>query len=337
MRKRRKLSSLILCIVIIVSMLLGTMLLTSCETGGTGERIKIAYICKQLSNTWFQQVTKGISNTCKKYGIEYLEYDANFDDAKCLEYVDEAIDAGADGILITTTKQEFGPVIAQKCSDAGVLLMTIDDTMLDGNGVQLPHIGMATSELSTMGGTALAKLAKEKGFFNDGNRVAVIQINITNLSVFKERIVGYREALIAQTPLREDNFIIIYSPTGMVVENLPVTREKLLNYSNITHWIITGGNDESAIAPLFVLREKGVPEENIIACGLGLSSRVEVEQEFKNGNENYISIAAQPQLEGQKGVEMIYDNLVNGTKIKSMTVIGGQIITSDNYRIFFEN
>lgn len=326
-----------IAIILVSAILISIFISLNDQKNSKNEKFKIAYICKQLSNSWFQQVSKGIENSCKKYDIEYLPLDAEYNDEKCIQFVDDAINWGADGILICTTNQELGPVIAEKCVKASVNLVTIDDSMKDKNGMQLPHIGMATTELCILGGTALAKLANEKGFFDEGNIVGVIQIDVPTLSVIGERLVGYREALKAQTPLKEKDFIIIESSTGMIKENLPKVKEALKKYTKITHWIITGVNDESAIAPLWILRENGVLDKNIIACGLGLSSRDEVKSEFLKGNKNYITIAAQPEVEGQKGVDMIYENLVNGTRFKTVTVLGGQIITCDNYKIFMEN
>ena len=334
---KAKLIIWILVLIVLAGVAAGAVLLFTTPSD-TGRGVKIAYICKQASNSWFQEVIAGIGDECKKYNIEYVVYDADFDDEKCIEYVDDAINWGADGILICTTNQDLGPEIAQKCERAGVLIVTIDDTMLSSAGEQLPHIGMATTELCTMGGTALAKLAKENGFFDSPNNVVrVLQIDVPTLTVFGERLTGYRQALISQTPLTEDDFIVIDSPTGMFNENFPVARETVEQYKDVTHWIITGGNDDSAIAMLYALREMGVPDERIIACGLGPSARELVEKEFSTGNKNYISIAAQPQLEGQTGVDMVYEKITNSVELKTMTVIGGQVMTCDNYKMFFEN
>lgn len=323
--------------VIIITLVFASITIFKNYKSEDDEKIKIAYICKQLSNSWFQEVTTGISNTCKKYDIDYMNFDANFDDIKCMSYIDDAIKWGANGILICTTNQQLGPEIAQKCKDSDVVLVTIDDSMTDKNGANLPHIGMATTELCIMGGSAIAKMANEKEFFAEGNIVKVLQIDVPTLSVMQERNAGYEEALKAQTLLKKEDFIVIDSPTGMIEENLTAVRNVLKNTGDTTHWIITGGNDESALSLVYVLRELGVPEENMIACGLGLSARTNVVREFLNGNRNYISIAAQPQLEGEKGVEMIYKDIVDGIKPKTMTVIGGQIITMDNYKIFIDN
>jgi len=301
------------------------------------DEIKVAYICKDLSNSWFEDVVRGIKNSSLEHDVNYIVYNADFDDAKCLEYVDAAIEWGADGILICTTNQKLGPAIAKKCSEAEVMLVTIDDTMTDDNGFQLPHIGMATTELCTMGGSALSKMAKERDFFAEGNIVKVLQIDVSILSVFQERLSGYNEAIITQTPIVLDDIITIDSPTGMLYDNIEVLKASDIDWHSATHWIITGSNDDCALACLYVLREAGIPEDNIIACGLGLSSRENVLNEFVSGNENYISIAAQPEVEGEKGVEMVYEYVNKGVSPNSMTVIGGQIITMNNYKMLIED
>lgn len=299
--------------------------------------LKIAYICKQLSNSWFQQVTAGLNKGCKEYGIEYTAYDANYNDQACLKAVNDAIRWGANGIAICTTNQALGPQIADQCRNAGIPVVTVDDTMKDGKGNTLPHIGMATKELGTMGGTVLAKMAFERDFFNKGNVVKVLQLDVPQLSVIGERLVGYREALMAQTPLTEGDFIVQDGPTGMLAETLPVAKEVIKAHPEVTHWIITGCNDESALAPLYVLRDMGFDMSHVIASGLGGSSWDLVEKEFSSGNANYVTIAAQPDIEGERAAELLYNNIVNGADLSDLTVFGGKVITADNYRLFSQD
>lgn len=78
---------------------------------------------------------------------------------------------------------------------------------------------------------------------------------------------------------------------------------------------------------MHVLRELGVPAERILACGLGgyeLSIR-----EFETGNSNYITVMTQPDVEGAKAAEMMYEYLVNGTEMNTSIILGGVVATCD--------
>jgi L-arabinose transport system substrate-binding protein len=335
--KKIKVWMIVLAALLVLGMASAVLFYFQYNSKPGARNLKIAYICKQLSNSWFQQVTAGLSKGCKEYGVDYIAYDANYNDQTCLEAVSDAIKWGADGIAICTTNQALGPQIADECHNAGIPIVTIDDTMKDSRGKTLPHIGMATKELGTMGGTVLAKMANERGFFNKGNVVKVLQLDVPHLSVIGERLVGYREALMAQTPLTGIDFIVKAGPTGMLAENLPIARDVIKAHPEVTHWIIAGCNDESALAPLYVLRDLGFDMNHVIASGLGGSSWDLVIKEFTNGNANYVTIAAQPDIEGERAAELLYNNIVNGTELTDLTVFGGKVITVDNYRLYSQD
>ena len=74
--------------------------------------------------------------------------------------------------------------------------------------------------------------------------------------------------------------------------------------------------------------------DHIIACGLG-GYELSV-QEFENGNQNYITVMTQPDMEGAKGAEMLYENITEGKPISSSYVLGGMVATCDNYMIYFK-
>lgn len=291
------------------------------------ETMKIAYICKDLPNKWFVEVSKGMSKKCVELGIEYKAYDASYSDEKCLAAVDEAIDWGSDAIAICTTNQKLGAQIARACKSAEIPLITIDDTMADDDGKPLPHVGMPSYEIGVLGGTALSRMAVEQKFFDSGNPVKVLQINVPTLSVIGERLNGFTDALMAGTSLTKDDFIVVDSKSGMYDEDVIALNNLSLNANADTRWIITGVNDDSAAACIDVLQNNGYSKENIIACGLGGY----LVDEFKEGNRNYITIVTQPHREGEKAAEMIYKFMAEGVELSDLTVVGGKVATIDNY------
>jgi len=312
------------------------LLLSGCGSTPEGSekgRLKFAYICKDLSHDWFQRVLAGLEKKCKELDVDFVSYDAEFSDELCMEALERAIENGTDGIAICTTNQKLGPEIAAKCKKAGIPLITIDDTMSDESGQRLPHIGMATRELGTLGGRALAKMAAERDFFRGGNRVKVLQIDVSELSVIAERLEGYRMALMASTPLMLEDFVVVDSKTGMYDENLKALGSITALLQEPTHWIVTGINDDCAIAGMAALREIGFPMDNVIACGLGgylMSAR-----EFESGNGNYIVTITQPDQEGEKAIEMLYSCVTKDVQLSDLVVLGGKVATVDNFRMFF--
>lgn len=302
-----------------------------------GKDLKFVYISKQLSHQWFVQEEMGIKKACDELGIEYVGIDSDNNDEKCLQDIDSAFTMEADALLICITNQSMGPNLAKRCKEENIPLVTIDDNILDEEGNQVPHVGMPTKEVGELGGEELAKMANERGFFEEGNVVKVLQINIPTNTVFAPRLDGYKETLMANTPLKEEDFIRVDAAdaTAEFEGNMTVSSPVILAHPEVTHWIVTGANDDCALAPMAVLKEQGFDMANVLGCGLG-GYEMSLE-EFKNGNESYIAIVLQPDVEGYKAVYMAYDYLVSGTEMPENTFVSGSIANAENYLEYYPN
>jgi L-arabinose transport system substrate-binding protein len=299
------------------------------------KKLKFVYISKMLSHPWFKQEEMGIIKATQELGIDYVGIDSNLSDEKCLADIDSVFSMNADALLICITNQSMGPNVAELCRAEGVELITIDDNIVDEFGNPVPHVGMPTKESGVLGGKALAELAVKRNFFAPGNVVKVLQIDVPTTTVFAPRIEGYREALMAGTPLKAEDFIVVDTSEGMYEDNLEVSAPVILANPNVTHWIITGANDDCALAPMTVLEEQGFNMDNTLACGLG-GYEMSLE-EFKNGNKNYICIVLGPDVEGYQAVKIVYDKIVNGVEMPATTLVSGSIADSENYLTYFPN
>ena len=307
------------------------------EEKSDGKDLKFVYISKQLTHPWFVQEEMGIKKACDELGIEYVGIDSDGNDEKCLSDIDSAFSMEADALLMCITNQSMGPNAAQKCKEEGIPLVTIDDNIMDADGNQVPHVGMPTKEVGMLGGEELAKMANERDFFKEGNKVKVLQIDIPTNTVFAPRLDGYKEALMENTPLKEEDFIRVEAAdaTASYEENLAVASPIVLGNPDVTHWIVTGANDDCALAPMTVLEEQNFDMNNVLACGLG-GYEMSLEK-FKAGDPSYIAIVLQPDVEGYKAVQIAYDYIVNGTEMPENTFVSGSIANSENYLDFYPN
>jgi len=316
---------IIVCVVAVV------FSLTSSDVANAEKKFKFAYVCKMLTHPWFIEEENGIKARVEKLGLDYVGVDGNLDDETFLQGVDNVIGQGADALMVVVTNQALGPVVVEKAQEAGIPLMTIDDVIHDSDGKQIPHVGLPTTETGEMGGHALAKLAKERGFFKEGNVVKVMQIDMSFLSVVHDRTVGYKAALMEDLPeLKDEDFIVQDSKTGMFEENLPVASAILNAHPEVTHWLVTGINDDGALAPLRIFEESGFPLENVLSCGLGGYSTSY--EEFQKSHNSYIVTKLQPFAEGEAAVQLLYDKLTEGKEPPEMTLIPGVIVTKEDYK-----
>lgn len=297
------------------------------------KKLKFAYVCKMLTHPWFIEEENGIKAQAKALGIDYIGVDANLQDEAFMQALDNVIGQGANALMVVVTHQTLGPTVVEKAREAKIPIITIDDTIQDSSGAQIPHVGLPTTETGVMGGHALAKLAKERGFFAPGNVVKVMQIDMSFLSVVHDRTVGYKQALKADLPqLKDSDFIVQDSKTGMFEENLPVASGILSAHPEVTHWIVTGINDDGALAPLRVFEENGFPLKNVLSCGLG-GYKTSYE-EFQKAHDSYIVTKLQPFKEGQAAVQILFDNLTKKKAMPAMTLVSGDVVTKDNYKSF---
>jgi ABC-type sugar transport system substrate-binding protein len=301
-------------------------------TAAAAKTFKFGYISKLLTHPWFTAESAGIEKFCKENGIEYVSADANMDDEKCLQLVDELITQKIDALMICATSQGIGPAIVEKCTKAGIPVLTIDDTLLDSAGKQLNHVGLPTKEVGIMGGEALAKLAKEMGFFDDAkNVVKVMNLTSPKLSVLMERTEGYTEALKKNTPLTKDSdYILVDTKDGMLNNALPACNAVVSANPKVTHWIATGINDDCGIAAVRTCEELGIAATNYISCGLGGYDLAL--EELAKGNASFITIGLRPDIEGYTAGEEMYKFLKDGTALKEYIEVGGTMVNVDNYK-----
>ena len=321
-------------IVVVVVAVLMVMAVSGCNRSraqsGDGS-IKIAYISKMLTHPWFTAEDNGLRDAAAKLGVDYISIDANLDDEACDAAIDAALAQGIKGLAITITNQGNGPAVAMKCRERGVALLTIDDNIVDENGAPVAHVGIPVREVGALGGEALAKLANERDFFKEGNVVKVLQIDAPSVTVLLERLEGYKQALMAGTPLKNEDFIRVETTDAMLEDSLAVAQATIQAYPYVTHWIVTGVNDDTAIAPLKAIEENGrIPRENTLYCGLGgYSMSVE---EFNKGNRSYICIVLDPYMEGYRAMEILHNNIANGVTMPMQTLISGNIANVDNWK-----
>lgn len=298
-------------------------------------KLKFGYVTKGLEYDWFQMQKSGMETKCRELDIELKCFDANFDDEACLEMVGKVIEENCDALMICPTNQDLGPEIGRMCEEAGIPVITLDDSMKDASGKTYPHIGMPTKEVGALGGVALGKMAEERQFFEEGNIVKILELDVPRLSVFRERLDGYEESLLMNSELTRKDIVVIDVPDGMYEKNVIETKKFFSQNAcdDVTHWIICGANDEAATAAMHVLKDRGFNMEHVIACGLG-AGELSV-AEFEAGNTNYIATMLQPDMEGSKAVEMLYNYLENGEPLADTTLMGGKVATSDNYMIYY--
>jgi L-arabinose transport system substrate-binding protein len=291
--------------------------------------VKIVYVCKMLTHPWFQEEDKGAKEMAKKLGVTYIGIDANLQDEAFMAGIESAITQKANGVMFCITDQAMGPAVTDRLKAAKIPYVTINDNVKQSDGKDAPHVGIDTYGACFKGGEAMGKLAVKRGFFKAGNVVKIMSVDVSFKTFLHERTMGYQDGIIKNSPLKKADCITMDNETGMFEQVLPVAQGIINAHPEVTHWLITGLNDDSAVAPLRALEEAGFDMDNVIACGLGGYS-LSVD-EFKKGNKNYLTIKLQPQSHGSEGVRVLYEFITQKKPLKGFTPTSGVVVGFDDW------
>lgn len=331
--KKRKLWGIMLIL------LAGAFLFTGCsakENNEPEERpMKLAYICKDLGHYWFRQEETGIKSKCETLGISVSSFDVKFSDKECMRVVNQVIDENYDGIIICAPNEELGPEIAKLCEEAKIPVVAIDDGLSNENGEALPVVSMALNEVCEIGGSELIRMANAMEFPLKEETTHVMMINVSSTDTFRTRNDAFKDALMAGG-VRNADYVTLLSTTGMYEDNMESAKSYFQEHppEPSDYWILCGANDDCGLALLHTLRQMGIPDEHMVACGVG-GYELSIE-EFTKGKKNYITVMTKPDQEGEKAVEMLYANLTEGVPMASEVMIGGVVATCDNFMIYFD-
>ena len=176
----------------------------------------------------------------------------------------------------------------------------------------------------------MGKLAVKRGFFKAGNVVKIMSVDVSFKTFLHERTMGYQDGIIKNSPLKKADMHRPWTTRPACSSRSSPWRRAIINANpQVTHWLITGLNDDSAVAPLRALEEAGFNMDNVIACGLGgysLSS-----DEFKKGNKNYLTIKLQPQSHGSEAVRVLTEFIRDKKALKGFTPTSGVVVGFDDW------
>ena len=287
-------------------------------------------INKSADQNYFIDLQTSFQGKCDELGAESKIFDAKLDPSLGVSLVDNAISAGAAGIAITVPDQAIGPAIAKACRDAGVVMIATDDSIVDENGDDVPFVGFDGTEMGRQAGEAGKNLLKEYGWLDDPDKkVGALIANAETVSVIVQRCEA-EKAEFLDAGMAED--LIFYVPyTGETLSAQDAAGPIITANPDITHWVVTGGNDEGVLGILNALATAGVSTDNILGIGVG-------------GNESCKPWAAKMESGfkacvwvsgisvGTKAAEVLYDAVVNGIEPPAFSIADTFLLTPENYQ-----
>lgn len=269
------------------------------ETSGSGESsgevLEFVYVTQDIANPYFIEVYNGFKDKCKELGISTQVLDAKYDVASQRTYVEDALERGVDGIMISPLDQNALTDLVDKAKEAGIVIAAeaqpIDNAQIDAK-LDEYSIGRAI-------GGAAAEWINEK-LNGKGNVLLIAQDDVEAVI---QRTDGTRDAIMENAP----ESVIVARQNGSNTEMAMKVTESILQSNPQVNVICTcddysaigayeGVNSMNMATPTFYIGGCDATEE-------GLSKMKE------NGSVYRSSINLFPYEAGQEIAQAMYDYL----------------------------
>ncbi|HVZ25938.1 MAG TPA: LacI family DNA-binding transcriptional regulator [Sediminibacterium sp.] len=147
----------------------------------------IALVLPEVADSFFSQVINGIESIAEEKGYHVLIYLTHEKLAKEQAILSNLLNGRVDGVLISVSEETTDTSHLQWLADAGIPLVFFDRI-----GSNIPAAKITTNDRES------ACLATETLLQKGCRRIALLSVS-TELSITRERIAGFREALDTQT------------------------------------------------------------------------------------------------------------------------------------------
>ncbi|MGC4019033.1 MAG: sugar ABC transporter substrate-binding protein [Muricomes sp.] len=156
----------------------------STEKEGSGK--KFAYCTSTLNNPFMTTIGDALKEACEANGDELVTYDPQYDQAKQISQIEDAITQGVDGIFLLPVDSDGVKNVLQTAKDKGIPVIALDNPVTD---VDLVAANVASDNFNAghIVGEAMVK------DFPNGAKIAVI--DSPTMVACVDRFEGFQAAL----------------------------------------------------------------------------------------------------------------------------------------------
>lgn len=152
------------------------------KTGGK----KFAYCTSTLNNPFMTTIGDGLKAACAEKGDELVIYDPQYDQAKQISQIEDAITQKVDGIFLLPVDSDGVKTVLQMAKDKGIPVIALDNPVTD---VDLVAANVASDNYNA--GYIVGEAMMED--FSDGAKIAVI--DSPTMIACVDRFDGFKAAL----------------------------------------------------------------------------------------------------------------------------------------------
>ncbi|MDE7198164.1 MAG: substrate-binding domain-containing protein [Lachnospiraceae bacterium] len=310
------------------------------QAQSAGQKVKIAAIYRDMTQSWFIQEAAAAENQASALGMEPLIVgDSKEDPSVYVDVLDNLLSQDIQGLIVNICDQQLSQMTVTKCKEAGIPVIAVDVPLIDENGNYLAPAIELDSYLSgrTMGEWAVNYI-NENNMLADPEKTGIMILAMEKVTSCVPRSDGQMDVFKESfTDFPEGNIIRIDYGGGSSDEGYNAAAATITAHPEITSWIVTAANDEGAQGATRALEQAGLDKDSV-TVGLG---GYHAKDEFRKEYSCFKAAAyIKASTVGEESVKALYENIVNGTPIfeeyktdKAYGVypFGAVMVTAENF------
>lgn len=273
------------CVLMMVMLTIG--LFSGCNktegnktTTGEGKKVKIGYVCKDLSQTWFIQVTDNLKKYAKENNAEVLLADTAMDPEKYLTAVDNMIAQKVDVLIVCPPDQKLSQSTVDRCKEAGIKVFADADGLIDDKGKHIaPALELDAYVVGTSQGEWMGNYAKENKLAEDAS-AKYLCMTMDTVSSCVPRSQGALDKFKEIVPNFSEDKIIKADYDGTSELAYDVVSATVTANPNVKKWIVTAPNEEGAQGATRALEAAGVDKDSCVSGLGGYLAKDEFKKDF---------------------------------------------------------
>ena len=269
-----------LSIMMIVS--LACMMLAGCGSAAQGEGPLLAFICKDLSQTWFVGTSTAMRETALARGArDFLLFDCGMSPDEYITALDVVISQGVDILIVCPPDQNLSQITVERCEAAGIRVMADDDGLIDENGVHIaPALELDAYVVGEDQGEWIANYVLGNDIDPVRDEAAFMFITIPEVSSVYPRTEGARDKFLSIVPDWPADKLIEIHYDGTAEQAFNAAAATITANPDVKIWIVATINDEAAQGATRALEQAGKDREATVVGMGGYLAKDEFKKEY---------------------------------------------------------
>lgn len=271
------------------------------------KKLKFAYSIMSLDNPYFISVKNGFEEQCKNLGATSVVVDAKYDVAKQVSDIENLIEQGVDGLMISPIDQKALQSVVEKAKQKGIPVVSEAQSIDNANA----NYVVDEYKYGVVIGTNAAKWINEKL----GGKAEVVIISQDNVEPVIQRGNGIQDTILKLCP---GSKIVARQAGDTPEKGMKIVESVLQRFPNVK--VITGNNDSGALGGYEAAMALGKASTDFYVGGGDATA--EAISKMKEPNSIYrATVDILPYQSGKDCVDLLAKYKKNGLPEKAETII----------------